>query len=183
MESRVCANTDRLLAIFNESDVRATFFVLGWVAERYPHLVKAIAAEGHEIASHGYAHRLVYDLTPRQFREDIRRSKGVIQAATSAPVHGLPRAELLDHAAVAVGARRPHRGRLPLRLEHLSDPPRSATASRSRRAIRIVLHRGAGLVEAPGSTVRVGPDESPDRRRRLFPHPAVRSGRAGGSRG
>ena len=88
MESRVCANTDRLLAIFNESGVQATFFVLGWVAERFPHLVKAIAAEGHEIASHGYAHRLVYDLTPRQFREDIKRSKGVIQDATSSPVIG-----------------------------------------------------------------------------------------------
>ena len=65
MESRVCANTERLLAIFNESGLRATFFVLGWVAERFPRLVRAIAAEGHEIASHGYAHRLVYDLTPR----------------------------------------------------------------------------------------------------------------------
>ena len=78
MESRVCANTERLLAIFNESGLRATFFVLGWVAERFPRLVRAIAAEGHEIASHGYGHRLVYDLTPRQFREDIRRSKGVL---------------------------------------------------------------------------------------------------------
>ena len=59
---------------------QATFFVLGWVAERFPRLVRAIAAEGHEIASHGYAHRLVYDLTPRQFREDIRRSKDVLEA-------------------------------------------------------------------------------------------------------
>src|SRR5215212_3023762 len=69
MDSRVCANTERLLEIFNQSGVQATFFVLGWVAERYPQLVRAIAAEGHEIASHGYAHRLVYDLTPRQFRD------------------------------------------------------------------------------------------------------------------
>src|SRR4026207_2049980 len=72
MESRVCANTDRLLAIFNESGVQATFFVLGWVAERFPHLVRAIAAEGHEIASHGYAHRLVYAPTARPFREGNR---------------------------------------------------------------------------------------------------------------
>ncbi len=74
-ERRVAANTDRLLAIFAESGVRATFFVLGWVAEREPALVRRIAAAGHEIASHGYGHRLVYDQTPEEFREDVRRAK------------------------------------------------------------------------------------------------------------
>ena len=57
--------------------VRGTFFVLGWVAERYPALVRAIAARGHELASHGYAHRLVYDQTPDAFREDVRRAKAL----------------------------------------------------------------------------------------------------------
>src|SRR4051794_5124150 len=61
MESRVCGNTERMLEIFNESGLRATFFVLGSVAKRFPRLVRAIAAEGHEIASPGYGHRLVYD--------------------------------------------------------------------------------------------------------------------------
>src|SRR3990170_3273558 len=60
MESRVVANTRRLLGTFAEFDVQATFFVLGWVAERHPSLVREIAAAGHEIASHGYAHRLIY---------------------------------------------------------------------------------------------------------------------------
>jgi peptidoglycan/xylan/chitin deacetylase (PgdA/CDA1 family) len=63
LESRVCKNTDRLLEIFAEHELRGTFFVLGWVAERFPDLVKRIAAAGHEIASHGYGHRLVYDQT------------------------------------------------------------------------------------------------------------------------
>src|SRR5919108_4584344 len=57
LESRVCRNTERLLDIFSEHDVRGTFFVLGWVAERWPELVKRIAAGGHEIASHGFGHR------------------------------------------------------------------------------------------------------------------------------
>jgi len=88
MESRVSRNTERLLEIFGESGIQATFFVLGWVAERFPRLVRAIAAQGHEIASHGYGHRLVYDLTPRAFRDDIRRAKDILQSAGSAPVYG-----------------------------------------------------------------------------------------------
>src|SRR3954462_6747832 len=64
MESRVCGNTERLLEIFNESGLRATFFVLGWVAERFPWLVRAIAAEGHEIASPGDGHPLGLEPKP-----------------------------------------------------------------------------------------------------------------------
>src|SRR3954468_6681649 len=64
LPSRVNANTERLLEIFDESGVRATFFMLGWVADRFPKLVRRIAAGGHELASHGYAHRIVYDQTP-----------------------------------------------------------------------------------------------------------------------
>jgi polysaccharide deacetylase family protein (PEP-CTERM system associated) len=88
LESRVCANTERLLQMFDDTGVRATFFVLGWVAERWPSLVRAIASQGHEIASHGYGHRLVYDQTPRQFRDDLRRSKVELEAAALAPVVG-----------------------------------------------------------------------------------------------
>src|SRR5690606_31735397 len=60
MESRVVANTRRMLDVFDAHDVRATFFVLGWVADRHADLVRDIAARGHEVASHGYGHRLVY---------------------------------------------------------------------------------------------------------------------------
>jgi polysaccharide deacetylase family protein (PEP-CTERM system associated) len=86
--SRVEANTDRLLALFDDAGVRATFFVLGWVAERYPALVRRIAAQGHEIASHSYAHRLVYELTPDEFRADLRRARSAIEAAAGTPVRG-----------------------------------------------------------------------------------------------
>ena len=75
MESRVVQNTMRLLDLFDEFDVRSTFFVLGWVGDRHPDLVKTISRRGHEIASHGYAHRLIYDQTLEAFREDVRRAK------------------------------------------------------------------------------------------------------------
>jgi polysaccharide deacetylase family protein (PEP-CTERM system associated) len=88
MESRVVRNTDRLLEIFQQSGLHATFFVLGWVAERYPALVRRIAEAGHELASHGFAHRLVYDQSPEQFREDLRRSRVAIGDASGVPVLG-----------------------------------------------------------------------------------------------
>lgn len=88
IESRVCANTIRLLEMFRESNVTATFFVLGWVADRFPGLLRQIAAGGHEIASHGYGHRLVYDQTPGQFAEDLRRASDAIHRACGVRVVG-----------------------------------------------------------------------------------------------
>jgi polysaccharide deacetylase family protein (PEP-CTERM system associated) len=86
MPCRVEENTDRLLALFDSVRVHATFFILGWVAERYPTLVNRIASAGHELASHGYWHRLVYDTTPGEFREDVRRSRDVIEQASGSRV-------------------------------------------------------------------------------------------------
>src|SRR4029077_13575406 len=80
-ESRVSDNTDRLLELFARANVRSTFFVLGWVAERFPALVRRIADLGHEVASHGHDPQLLYLLTPRQFREDIRAAKHAIENA------------------------------------------------------------------------------------------------------
>ena len=85
-ESRVEANTDRLLAIFDTTGVRGTFFILGWIAERYPGLVRRIAASGHEIASHGYWHQLIYDLTPAEFERDIVSSRDAIHNACGVEV-------------------------------------------------------------------------------------------------
>jgi polysaccharide deacetylase family protein (PEP-CTERM system associated) len=87
-ESRVCRNTERILELFAEADVRGTFFVLAWVAERFPGLVRTIASLGHEIASHGYGHRLVYDLTPEEFRRDVSRAKRTLEDMTGTPVVG-----------------------------------------------------------------------------------------------
>jgi polysaccharide deacetylase family protein (PEP-CTERM system associated) len=88
LESRVCNNTERLLAMFDTHQVHGTFFVLGLVAERFPELVRRIASMGHEIASHGYAHRLVYDQTPNAFREDVRRAKRILEDIVGTEVAG-----------------------------------------------------------------------------------------------
>jgi polysaccharide deacetylase family protein (PEP-CTERM system associated) len=88
MEYRVEANTDRILALFERAGVKATFFTLGWVAERSPELVKRIAAQGHEVASHGYSHQLIYNQTPDVFKEETRRSKAILEDILGAPVTG-----------------------------------------------------------------------------------------------
>lgn len=86
--SRVESNTQRLLGLFDEQGIRATFFVLGWVAERRPQLVRDIARLGHEVASHGYSHRLVYRQTPEEFREETARSKTLLEDLIQRPVLG-----------------------------------------------------------------------------------------------
>jgi polysaccharide deacetylase family protein (PEP-CTERM system associated) len=84
--SRIVGSTHRLLDLFGRASVRATFFVLGWVAERQPALVRAVRAAGHEIACHSYWHRLVYLQTPAEFRADLCRARDVLQDITGAPV-------------------------------------------------------------------------------------------------
>jgi len=76
---RVESNIDRILALLNEEGTKATFFTLGWIAERYPAMVRRIVTEGHELASHGWAHYRVTDQKPDEFREDISRSKALLE--------------------------------------------------------------------------------------------------------
>jgi len=87
-ERRVERNTRRLLELLDEHGLQATFFVLGWVAERYPGLVRELAAAGHEIASHGYSHQLVYRQTPAEFRQETRHSKALLEDQVQRPVVG-----------------------------------------------------------------------------------------------
>ncbi len=89
-ESRVVANTQRILGILGRAPrpVRGTFFVLGWVAERHPELVPEICSAGHEIASHGFSHRLVYEMTEEEFRDDVRRTKRLLEDQSGREVFG-----------------------------------------------------------------------------------------------
>lgn len=87
-ECRVAANTDAILAIFAEQQVKATFFVVGWIAERYPEMVRAIDRQGHEIGCHSEKHRKIYDLTPDEFREDTRKAKETLEQIIGKPVNG-----------------------------------------------------------------------------------------------
>jgi polysaccharide deacetylase family protein (PEP-CTERM system associated) len=88
MPSRIHDTTRRLLDAFDRTESRATFFVLGWLAERHKDLVREISERGHEIACHGYAHELVYEIGPQRFRSDLRRARDVIQDATGEELRG-----------------------------------------------------------------------------------------------
>jgi polysaccharide deacetylase family protein (PEP-CTERM system associated) len=160
-ESRVVANTERLLAIFDERGVKATFFSLGWVAERQPALVRRIASLGHEIASHGYAHRLVYDLTRDGFRDDVRRSKALLESAGEMRVHGYrapsysitPRSlwalDVLIEEGFSYDA-----SVFPIHHDRYGIPL-------SPRCPYIVEREAGTLIEAPASAIRLGPVNLP----------------------
>jgi polysaccharide deacetylase family protein (PEP-CTERM system associated) len=157
MESRVVRNTERVLDLFDEYGVRSTFFVLGWVAERHRGLVRSIAARGHEVASHGYAHRLVYDQTPAAFRDDVRRAKQLLEDAAGCRVDGFrapsysitPRSLWALDILIDEGYRYDS-SIFPIRHDRYGIPVSP------REPFLIERERGA-LMEVPGSTVRLGP--------------------------
>ena len=85
---RVEANTQRILDLLDRYAVKATFFVLGWVAEKVPALVREIQARGHEVACHGYAHELIYSIGSDLFRQDIRKAKNILEDICGAAIIG-----------------------------------------------------------------------------------------------
>jgi polysaccharide deacetylase family protein (PEP-CTERM system associated) len=87
-EPWISGNIQHLLEILSEEKVRATFFILGWIADRNPELVRMIAASGHEIASHSYYHRQVFRQTPAEFSQDLQRSINALQTAAGIPITG-----------------------------------------------------------------------------------------------
>lgn len=88
LDCRVERNVDAVLALFDRHGVKGTFFTLGWVAERFPALIRRIVANGHELASHGYDHQRVFTFTPAEFREDLRRSRDLLEQAGGVAVTG-----------------------------------------------------------------------------------------------
>ncbi len=152
--SRVVENTTRLLDVLAQHGVLATCFILGWVAERHPSLVKAIAAAGHEVASHGYWHRLVYSQTPDEFREDLRRARQVIEDASGMKVRGYraPSFSITDRSLWALDVLADEgydydASVFPIRHDRYGLPD----------APRHMFRVGAeGVIEAPGSAVRIG---------------------------
>ena len=86
--SRVVSNTSRVIDLYAESGTKATFFILGWVAERHPDLIRRIVDGGHEVASHGYGHDRVTTLTPEQFKSDLQHTKALLEAASGVAVRG-----------------------------------------------------------------------------------------------
>lgn len=87
-ECRVARNVERLLDLFAERNAHATFFTLGWIAERYPQLVRRIVADGHELASHGYGHLRASEQSRADFQQDVLRAKGLLEDMSGGPVRG-----------------------------------------------------------------------------------------------
>ena len=135
--------TAAIFDLLDELGAKATFFVLGMTAERYPDLVREIAAQGHELACHGYAHERVPTQSRDEFRADVERCAELLEQLGGQRPARLPGARVLDHARHAVGLRRPRRARLPLRLEPVrlaadppADQPRAAGALPARAPLR-----------------------------------------------
>ena len=85
---RIERNTNKILDLLDESSIKATFFTLGWVAERYPDLIKRIVSEGHELACHGYEHIRVTEQTPEQFRDDVAKAKKILEELSGKEIKG-----------------------------------------------------------------------------------------------
>lgn len=175
---RVEANTDRVLDLFAGAGVRATFFTLGWVAQRHPALVRRIVAAGHELASHGWDHALVSELGEAAFRADIRRTKSVLEDVAGVPVVGYraptfsitPAATPWAHAALAEEGHRYSSSVFPIRhdLYGAPDAPRGPHRPRP-----------DGVLELPMTTVRVFGRNLPCSGGgwfRLVPYPVFRAG-------
>lgn len=151
-ECRVERNMDRILRMLAAHDVKATFFTLGWVAERYPAIVKRLVSEGHELASHGYGHERASDLSEAAFFEDIHRAKSILEDLGGVAVKGyrapsfsigkgnqwafdsLLRAGYLYSSSI-----------YPIRHDHYGMPD----------APRVPYHARPGLLEVPITTLRV----------------------------
>ena len=153
--SRVVSNTMRLLQLLEDHSVKGTFFVLGWVANRFPALVRDIEAAGHELASHGYSHRIVYSQAPEEFREDVRRAKRTIEDASGqvvggyrAPSFSITKDSLWALDVLIEEGYTYDASIFPIRHDRYGIPD----APRHRH---VLTRPGGTLTEAPGSTVRV----------------------------
>lgn len=152
-ECRVEGNVDRILALLDRHRTRATFFTLGWVAERHPQVVRRIVAQGHELASHGHGHERASDLDRPAFLQDITRAKRVLEDVAGVPVMGyrapsfsIGQDNLWAFDCLAQAGYRYSSSVYPIQHDHygMPDAPRFAHAVRE------------GLIEIPPTTLRFG---------------------------
>lgn len=151
-ECRVERNVDRILSMLDCHGTRATFFTLGWVAERYPGLVRRIVAQGHEIASHGYGHERASDLSEAAFAADITRAKGLLEDLSGQPVTGyrapsfsIGKRNLWAFDALARAGHRYSSSIYPIAHDHYGMPD----------SPRFAYRLGNGLLEVPITTLRL----------------------------
>ena len=173
---RVESNVDRILALLDDEGTKATFFTLGWIAERYPAMVNRIVADGHELASHGWGHHRVSDQKPHEFREDIIRSKTLLEDISGQAVLGYraPSFSIGRHNQWALdvleeAGYRYSSSIYPVRHDHygMPDAPRFAYYPRG----------SSGLLELPITTMRLFSQNIPAGGGgyfRLWPYPVSR---------
>ena len=151
-ECRVERNIERILALLAEHKTHATFFTLGWIAERYPHIVRAIVDQGHELASHGYGHERASDLSPAAFAADITRAKMLLEdlgghevVGYRAPSFSIGEGNLWAFDALLEAGYRYSSSVYPIKHDHygMPDSPRFAYPVRE------------GLLEVPVTTLRL----------------------------
>ena len=170
MPCRVERNVELLLALLRESGTKATFFTLGWIAERYPKLVTTITAEGHEIASHGYGHHRASEQSPEAFLSDIRLAKHVLEDVSGhevkgyrAPSFSIGRSNPWAFDCLHRAGYRYSSSVYPVRHDHYGMPD----------APRFSFESHPGLLELPVTTCRVFQAQPARRRRRLLPSHAL----------
>jgi polysaccharide deacetylase family protein (PEP-CTERM system associated) len=149
---RIEQNIDRVLALLAAAEVRATFFTLGWVAERYPRLIRRIAEAGHELASHGFAHHRATEQNEREFFADISLAKAVIEDVTAravkgyrAPSFSVGKANPWAFGCIASAGYRYSSSLYPIRHDHYGAP----------HAPRFAHEAAPGLIEVPIATMRL----------------------------
>jgi len=179
LPSRVGESTRRLLDLLDGHGVAATFFVLGWVAERDPALVREIHDRGHEVACHGFAHRLIYAMAPATFQADVRRAKRAVEDAIGAPILGyraptfsVVRGTLWALGVLAEEGFRYDSSIFPIRHDRYGIP------NAPRFPHRIAELAGSGMVEFPITTLAVGTARLPFSGGgyfRLLPYPGIRA--------
>lgn len=173
LECRVERNVDVLLETLDKHQVKATFFTLGWIAERYPAMVGRIVAGGHELASHGYGHHMVGELGPQLFREDVVKAKAILESLAGcevigyrAPSFSVGRDTLWALDILAETGHSYSSSIYPIKhdLYGMPDAPRFA-------------HQRSGLLEIPATSIRLGERNYPASGGgyfRLLPYPVSR---------
>jgi len=149
---RIERNIDRILELLDQCGARATFFTLGWLAQRYPRLVREVSEQGHEVASHGQAHRRASDQSPAEFDDDIRAAKTLLEDTTGVAVRGyrapsfsIGHGNLWAFDRIAAAGYRYSSSVYPVQHDHYGMPD----------APRFPYRVSNGLLEIPVSTARV----------------------------
>ncbi|MEJ2682011.1 MAG: DUF3473 domain-containing protein [Gammaproteobacteria bacterium] len=159
---RVINNTYRLLDLLGERGIKATFFVLGWVAKRAPEMVRRIHDEGHEVASHGYSHQLIYSQTPDVFRQETVRSKTLLEDQIGSAVNGyraasysITRKNLWALDILAESNFTYDSSIFPVYHDRYGIPDSPC------RPYQLITSKGHGIIEFPITTTQIGPYRLP----------------------